>query len=165
MIDINYFYRNKSDICQAWSPKFGGQVLVLSTYTLYASVEKESSLQKYWIISILAEIFKVMIDKRLILIDLKHKLEEQYSDSVKNVVLFGSQVNNNSTEFSDYDVLILLNQDYSRNDENRILDICYDIDLKYDIIIDAHLLSTKELESKRGRQPIFVNALKNGIYA
>jgi len=106
-----------------------------------------------------------MIDKRLILIDLKHKLEEQCSDSVKNVVLFGSQVNNSSTEFSDYDVLILLNQDYSRNDENRILDICYDIDLKYNIIIDAHLLSTKELESKRGRQPIFINALKNGIYA
>ena len=44
--------------------------------------------------------------------------------------------------------------------KNTILDICYDIDLKYDIIIDAHLLSTQELESKRGKQPIFVNALK-----
>lgn len=106
-----------------------------------------------------------MIDRRLILTDLKRKLEEQYSDSVKNVILFGSQANNSSTEFSDYDILILLNQDYNRKDENRILDICYDIDLKYNIIIDAHLLSTREIESKRGRQPIFVNALKNGIYA
>jgi hypothetical protein len=49
--------------------------------------------------------------------------------------------------------------------QNRIFDICYDIDLKYNIIIDVHLFSTKELESKRGRQPIFVNALKDGIYA
>lgn len=106
-----------------------------------------------------------MIDRRLILTDLKRKLEEQYSDSVKNVILFGSQANNSSTEFSDYDILILLNQDYNRMDENRILDICYDIDLKYNIIIDAHLLSTREIESKRGQQPIFVNALKNGIYA
>lgn len=106
-----------------------------------------------------------MVDKRLILNDLKHKLEEQYSDSLKNVVLFGSQINNESTEFSDYDILILLNQDYNRYDENKILDICYDIDLKYNILIDAHLLSTKELKSKRGRQPIFINALKNGIYA
>lgn len=106
-----------------------------------------------------------MTDKRIILIDLKHKLEELYSDSVENVVLFGSQANTNANEFSDYDVLILLNQDYNKNDENKILDICYDIDLKYDIIIDAHLLSTKELKTKRGRQPMFVNALKNGIYA
>lgn len=106
-----------------------------------------------------------MIDNRLILTDLKRKLEEQYSDSIKNIVLFGSQLNDKSTEFSDYDILILLSQDYSRVDENKILDICYDIDLKYNIIIDAHLLSTKELASKRGRQPIFVNALKNGIYA
>jgi uncharacterized protein len=106
-----------------------------------------------------------MIDNRLMLADLRQRLEEQYTDSLRNVVLFGSQVNNKSHEFSDYDILILLSQDYNRNDENRILDICYDIDLKYNIIIDAHLLSIKELESKRGRQPIFVNALKNGIYA
>jgi uncharacterized protein len=105
-----------------------------------------------------------MVDKRLILIDLKNRLKEEYFDSVKNVVLFGSQARNDANENSDYDVLILLNQDYHKDDENRILDICYDIDLKYNILIDAHLLSTKELESKRGRQPIFVNALKNGIY-
>lgn len=106
-----------------------------------------------------------MIDKRIILGDLKHKLEEQYANAVTNVVLFGSQANNNANEYSDYDVLILLNMAYNKNDENIILDICYDIDLKYDIIIDAHLLSTHELETKRGKQPIFVNALKNGIYA
>ena len=106
-----------------------------------------------------------MIDKRVILTDLKCKLEAQYADSVKNVVLFGSQANNLANEYSDYDILILLNHDYNRNDENRILDICYDIDLKYNIIIDAHVLSTKELDSKRGKQPIFLNALKNGIYA
>jgi predicted nucleotidyltransferase len=106
-----------------------------------------------------------MIDNRLILADLKQKLIAQYADSLQNIVLFGSQANNKSNEFSDYDILILLNQDYNRFDENKILDICYDIDLKYNIIIDAHLLSTKELNSKRGRQAVFVNALKNGIYA
>lgn len=106
-----------------------------------------------------------MIDRKLILADLKHRLEEHYSDALRNVILFGSQTNKKANEFSDYDILILLNQDYNRSDENKILDICYDIDLKYNIIIDAHLLSARELESKRGRQPIFVNALKNGIYA
>lgn len=106
-----------------------------------------------------------MKDNRIILVDLKRRLEEHYSDSIKNVVLFGSQTTSKANDSSDYDVLIILNKDYSKNDENKILDICYDIDLKYEIIIDAHLLSTKELETKRGKQPIFVDALKNGIYA
>jgi uncharacterized protein len=106
-----------------------------------------------------------MIDKKIILSELKRKLEVQYADLVKKIVLFGSQANQNSNEYSDYDILILLDKDYTKNDENKILDICYDIDLKYNIIIDAHLLSTKELETKRGKQPIFINALKNGIYA
>ena len=106
-----------------------------------------------------------MIDKNVILLDLKTRLQDQYSASINNIVLFGSQANNNANEYSDYDVLILLNNDYTKQDEDRILDICYDIDLKYNILIDVHLLSVKELDSKRGKQPIFVNALKNGIYA
>lgn len=104
-----------------------------------------------------------MIDKKIILTDLKRRLEDQYPVPVK-VVLFGSQASNRANEFSDYDILILLGHDYSSVDENNILNICYDIDLKYNILIDAHLLSTRELNSKRGKQPIFINALKNGIY-
>jgi predicted nucleotidyltransferase len=106
-----------------------------------------------------------MIDRKLILNDLKLSLQEEYSDAIKNVILFGSQATDKANEFSDYDILILLSKDYSTQDENTILDICYDIDLKYNILIDAHLLSTNELLTRRGKQPIFMNALKNGIYA
>ncbi len=48
---------------------------------------------------------------------------------------------------------------------NEIYDLCFDIDLKYNILIDAHLISEQEIASLRGKQPIFVNALKSGIYA
>ena len=106
-----------------------------------------------------------MIDKRVILRDLKDNLKIQYQDSVKNVILFGSQAKGKAHSDSDYDILILLDTDYSGKDENKILDICYEIDLKYNIIIDAHLLSLKELTSIRGKQPIFVNAINSGIYA
>jgi len=106
-----------------------------------------------------------MIDKHVILKDLKDNLQKQYKDSLKNVILFGSQAIDSANENSDYDVLILLDKKYTSGDENDILDICYDIDLKYNIIIDAHLLSTQELSTLRARQPIFTNALKSGIYA
>lgn len=105
------------------------------------------------------------MDKTVILRDLRDNLRKQYRDSVKAVISFGSQAKGIANENSDFDILILLDKDFSGQDENNILDICYEIDLKYNIIIDAHLLSLKELKSIRGKQPIFVNAINSGIYA
>jgi predicted nucleotidyltransferase len=106
-----------------------------------------------------------MIDKHTILTDLKNHLNLNYDKSVRDVILFGSQARGDSDENSDYDVLIILGTDYSGKDENAILDLCYDIDLKYNILLDVHILSTSELNTERGRQPIFINAFKSGIYA
>lgn len=58
-----------------------------------------------------------------------------------------------------------MNKNYDNKYEERIIDLCYDIDLKYDVLIDPHILSTTELHSIRGKQPIFVNAINNGIRA
>ena len=49
-----------------------------------------------------------MIENQKILIDLKQHLQKNYGDSVKDVVLFGSQACGDSSEYSDYDILILL---------------------------------------------------------
>ncbi|OYT13689.1 MAG: hypothetical protein B6I19_03795 [Bacteroidetes bacterium 4572_114] len=106
-----------------------------------------------------------MINNTKILTDLKSHLIKNYGNSVKDVILFGSQARGNFKDYSDYDVLIVLEKEYSGKDENQILDLCYDIDLKYDIILDVHLLSNKEKKSIRGRQPVFINAIKSGIYA
>lgn len=106
-----------------------------------------------------------MIDKQMILADLKKHLKNNYDGSISEVILFGSQARGDSYEYSDYDILIVLDNDYSIKDENIILDLCYDINLKYNILIDAHLLSKREIKSLRGKQPVFVNALKSGIHA
>lgn len=100
-----------------------------------------------------------------ILKDLKTHLIKSLGDSVKDVILFGSQATKKSSEFSDYDILIILNSEYSGEDENIILDLCYDIDLKYNILLDVHILSKSELNSIRGRQSVFSKAIKSGIYA
>jgi uncharacterized protein len=107
----------------------------------------------------------MIMDKAIILKDLKDNLRKKFQHSVKNVILFGSHAKGTANENSDFDILILLDKDYSGWDENNILDICYEIDLKYNIIIDAHLLSLKELSTIRGKQPIFMNAINSGIYA
>jgi uncharacterized protein len=106
-----------------------------------------------------------MVDKNKILAELKGHLVQNYGNSVQDVILFGSQARGDSKEYSDYDVLIVLNKEYSGLDENKILDLCYDIDLKYNILLDVHLISTLELNSIRGRQPVFFNAIKSGLHA
>ena len=104
-------------------------------------------------------------DKKIVLSELKYHLIKNYGNSVKDVVLFGSRARGDFNKFSDYDVLIILRKDYSGKDENKILDLCYDIDLKHDILLDVHILSDDELKTIRGKQPIFINAIKSGIYA
>jgi predicted nucleotidyltransferase len=106
-----------------------------------------------------------MADKINILRDLKGHLQEGFKNSVKEIILFGSQVYDNSSDNSDYDILIIFDKDYNARDENRIYDLCYDIDLKYNIIIDAHLISQRELNTVRGKQPLFTKAIKTGLHA
>jgi predicted nucleotidyltransferase len=106
-----------------------------------------------------------MADKLIILKELKNYLQKGYQNSVKDIILFGSQAYGNPNENSDYDVLIVLEKDYNARDENQISDLCYDINLKYNIIIDAHLISERQLNTIKGKQPIFTKAIKSGIYA
>ena len=106
-----------------------------------------------------------MANRLQILKDLKHHLQSYYKSQIKDVILFGSQTAGKLKADSDFDVLIVLEKDYNRQEENHILDLCYDIDLKYNIIIDVHLISLSEINSLRGKQPIFLNALNHGVYA
>lgn len=106
-----------------------------------------------------------MINNRIILTQLKKHLQQNFGKSVKDVILFGSRARGDSKLYSDYDILIILNEDYTGKDENKLLDLCYDIDLKYNILLDVHVLSSRELDSARGKQPLYMKALNTGQYA
>ena len=106
-----------------------------------------------------------MVSNSEILTALKNHLRQGFGDKIEDVILFGSQTKSTQHEYSDYDILIVLDGNYSRRDENQIMDLCYDIDLQFNIMLDIHILSNSELKSVRGRQPVFANAIKSGIYA
>ena len=65
----------------------------------------------------------------------------------------------------DYDILIVVKDKTDWKLERQISDICYEIDLRYNIITDTHILSENEFETPRGKQPIFMKAIKNGYHA
>ena len=102
---------------------------------------------------------------KLVLNALNDLLKSRFPDNLKEVVLFGSQLNGKAHKDSDYDFLIILKEKVDWKTEREISDLCYEIDLKYDILTDIHILSEAELSTIRGRQPIFVNALANGLHA
>lgn len=111
------------------------------------------------------KIYAMRVNKKIVLNDLNHLLKSRFSDNLRDVVLFGSQIYGNANKDSDYDILIILRQKADWKTEREISDICYEIDLKYDIITDTHILSEAELSTLRGKQPVFVNAISNGLHA
>lgn len=106
-----------------------------------------------------------MADKYQILNDLKELLSKDLGDNLKEVILFGSQAYGGAHADSDYDFLIILAQKPDWMLRNRISDYCYDLDLKYETFLDVHILGEEELNTLRGRQPIFQTALEKGIRA
>ncbi len=104
-------------------------------------------------------------NNRVILSDLSRILRAKLLDNLKDVVLFGSQVSGKTGIDSDYDILIILKQKADWKIEREISDLCYEIDLKYNIITDTHVISEPELVTLRGKQPIYTNAISKGLYA
>jgi predicted nucleotidyltransferase len=107
----------------------------------------------------------MMEDKTHIVKEIRTILSAELDkDEIKDIVFFGSQLGNNSTEDSDYDILILTRQTPDWKTERKISDLLFSIELKYNVLIDAHILGENELEQPRGKQPVFINAINNGIY-
>ncbi len=106
-----------------------------------------------------------MIDKTTIIKELKKHLQDKLGDYIQDVILFGSQATGKASRGSDYDILILVKTKPDWELKNAISDYCYDIELKYELFLDTHILSKDELNTLRGKQPIFQNAIQKGLYA
>ena len=102
--------------------------------------------------------------KNIILQDFSQLLRLHLADNLKDLVLFGSRTTGKAKKDSDYDFLVILNQKADWKTEREISDLSYEIELKYDIITDNHIIGESELNNLRGKQPIFVNAIEKGMH-
>ena len=98
--------------------------------------------------------------------EIKQHLNKNPNNIVSDVVIFGSQITGKATPYSDYDVLIILTTSYDRKTKKSISDLCYDLDLKYDIFLDTQVISEDELKNGiRGKHPVFQIAINEGLHA
>jgi predicted nucleotidyltransferase len=103
------------------------------------------------------------VDKKKILKELKVHLIKQFKGHIHKVILFGSQALGDAGDYSDYDILIIMEKGYDWKLKDDILAACYEIDLKYDILTDVKLISKMDLQTIKGKQPFISEALAHGI--
>ncbi|HET56356.1 MAG TPA: nucleotidyltransferase domain-containing protein [Ignavibacteria bacterium] len=103
--------------------------------------------------------------RKAVLKQIKKKIQRLPEIDVVEVILFGSQASGSAQRDSDYDLLIILKNKIDWKTKRKIYSISYDIDLEYNIITDIHILSSNEVNSLRGKQPVYQNAIQEGIYA
>lgn len=107
-----------------------------------------------------------MSNKTKILHQLKIQLKNTFGDRIEDVVLFGSQARNEETDYSDFDILIITDIPVTWQEKLKIRNICYDISLDFDLIIDSKIISKIEIENNFwGKHPLITDAIKFGIHA
>ena len=103
-----------------------------------------------------------------ILREAKTRLVAAFGDKIKDVILFGSRAWGKPKPWSDYDMVVVLRGEFECDWKTiqEIRSAVNSIDWDYDVLTQTLVISDYELEhSLRGSQPIFQNAIKNGIYA
>ncbi len=108
-------------------------------------------------------VLKMNIDEKNALAELKSLLQSTFAGGVTDVVLFGSRTHGMAGPDSDFDVLVVLKEKADWKTERAVSDICYDIELKYGIPLDTHIIGEEELITLRGKQPVYSNALSRGL--
>jgi uncharacterized protein len=87
-------------------------------------------------------------------------------DPLAEVILFGSRARNEANEYSDWDVLILLNQNQvSRKLQQEFRDCVFEIELETGEPISTLIFSKKEWEEKHKATPLYFNIHKDGVYS
>ena len=106
------------------------------------------------------------MDKLILLKELKNLLTLRFGQDIREIILFGSQVTGAANEDSDYDVLIILNNDYDWRYRHNLISTIYELELEHDVFIDAKIISIHELEhSIKGKHPIYTDAIRKGTHA
>lgn len=107
-----------------------------------------------------------MSDKIEILNQLKKNLEAVLGNRIQKVILFGSHLRNEETEYSDLDVLIVTDKILTWQEKNVVRDVCSDISVDYEILVDSKIISQEEIDNEFwGKHPLITDALKAGVYA
>jgi predicted nucleotidyltransferase len=93
--------------------------------------------------------------------ELNEKLSREYDDFF-GITFFGSRSRGDFSSDSDFDIVVLFSKELDWRKENDVLDMIYEKELEYDILIDAKVYHDEEL--KKQNTPFRVNVMREGTF-
>ena len=95
----------------------------------------------------------------------KEAVSQILGERLKRIILYGSYARGDFKQDSDMDIMILADiqpQEIS-NLADRIYDITYDFEVKYEMEINPSIQSIQVYEQWKGVYPFFMNIEKDGV--
>jgi uncharacterized protein len=99
-------------------------------------------------------------EREKIVKELHKRIADKYS--IREIKVFGSSVRGDTRKESDIDVWVCLTE-LTRDIEEDLFDIAYDLELEYNCLIDLIAVSERDLEGQIGIAPIRKNIISEGI--
>jgi|YNPMSStandDraft_1061717.scaffolds.fasta_scaffold17216_4 predicted nucleotidyltransferase len=96
--------------------------------------------------------------------ELIEKLKETYGDNLFKVILYGSKARGDQTEDSDIDIMVVLRNYNSWDEEfDRISEIVYEIEAKYNYEVLISFIIKRKDEFNISNMPLILNVKNEGI--
>ena len=102
-----------------------------------------------------------MRDIDTILKKLKKDLKAALGDKIGDLILFGSYSRGDNTEYSDVDLLILVNSRLSRDETRKVDDLIAGYSLEHDVVISGLVYPIDTYQ--RFNTPFLLNIKEEGI--
>lgn len=94
--------------------------------------------------------------------EFKKKIGEKFPEA--NFILFGSKIKDEDTEFSDIDILVILDREITTSIEEEIFGIGFEVGLKYGVVFGIMIEENKFFNTSLCKEmPIYQNIAKEGI--
>jgi uncharacterized protein (UPF0332 family)/predicted nucleotidyltransferase len=91
------------------------------------------------------------------------RLRDRFGERVARTILFGSKARGDSGPDSDIDILIIVDADDWQSEE-MVYGIASAVDVEYDVLLNAHLLTRERWEDfTRRRAALWLNIQRDGI--
>jgi predicted nucleotidyltransferase len=98
-----------------------------------------------------------------LLTTLKAALDSAFPSIVEKIILFGSHVDGTATDDSDWDILLVLAQEYDWRLKKNLRSTCYEVALNLNLVLDTKVIALHELDTARGSVMYIQDALQEGI--
>ena len=93
------------------------------------------------------------------------KMREIFGDKLISVILYGSYARGDYEEFSDIDIMALVDMDKMelKKYQNEVFRFCNNIDLEYDVLLSVKLQDKETFDEWQYDLPYFMNIKKEGV--